>query len=148
MLRVSAPDRRADMTFLISARDRLEQAAGVAAVLDAAYDAFESMRLAFRAHEDPASGLFAAFVMAAASAADGRDAIAFAPSLPPRRRPGVAGTGQGPPGEDSAERFAGEAVGLSQVLAARLVRAAGSASDPGDRGACERAARCAREIYD
>src|ERR1035441_7044629 len=81
MLRVS-PRTGADMTFLISARDRLERAAGLAAVLDAAYDAFESMRLAFRVHEDPASGLFGAFVMAAASAADGRDAVAFAPSLP------------------------------------------------------------------
>src|ERR1035438_8815383 len=99
------PDRRADMTFLISARDRLEQAAGPAAVLAAAYDAFEGMRLAFRVHEDPASGLFAAFVMAAASAADGRDAVAFAPSMPPRRRHRRAGAGQGPPGEDGAERL-------------------------------------------
>jgi hypothetical protein len=136
------------MTFLISARDRLEQAAGLAAVLDAAYDAFESMRLAFRVHEDPASGLFGAFVMAAAAAADGRDAIAFAPSMPPRRRHGAAETGLGPPGEDSAERFAREAVGLSQLLAACLARAAGSASDPGDRGACGQAARCACEICD
>jgi hypothetical protein len=136
------------MTFLISARDRLEQAAGLAAVLDAAYDAFESMRLAFRVHENPASGLFAAFVIAAASAADGRDAVAFAPSMPARRRRGAAETGQGPLGEDSAEPFAGEAVGLSQVLVACLVRAAGSASDPGDRGACEQAARCACEICD
>ena len=134
------------MTFLISARDRLEQAAGLAAVLDAAYDAFESMRLAFRVHEDPASGLFAAFVMAAASAADGRDAVAFAPSLPPGRRHGAAETGQGPPGGDSSERFAGEAAGMSQVLVACLARAAGSASDPGDRSACEQAARSAREI--
>ena len=136
------------MTFLISARDRLEQAAGPAAVLDAAYDAFEGMRLAFRVHEDPASGLFAAFVMAAASAADGRDAVAFAPSMPPRRRHGAAETGQGPPGEDSSERFAGEAAGLSQVLEACLARAAGPASNPGDRSACEQAARCACEIYD
>ena len=134
------------MTFLISARDRLEQAAGLAAVLDAGYDAFESMRLAFRIHEDPASGLFAAFVMAAASAADGRAAIAFAPSLPSRRRHRAAETGQRPPGGDSAERFASEATGMSQVLAACLARAARPASDPGDRSACEQAARCAREI--
>src|ERR1017187_9822354 len=136
MLRVSARTRRVDMAFLISARDRLEQAAGLAAVLDAAYDAFESMRLAFRVHEDPASSLFAAFVMAAASAADGRDAVAFAPSMPPRRRHGAAGTGPGPPGGDSAERFADEAASLSQLLGAWLARAAGSASDPGDRDAC------------
>lgn len=136
------------MTFLISARDRLGQAAGLAAVLDAAYDAFESMRLAFRVHEDPASGLFGVFVMAAAAAADARDAIAFAPSLPARRRRGAAGTGQGPPGGDSAERVADEAASLSQLLGAWLALAAGSASDPGDRGACEQAARCAYEICD
>jgi hypothetical protein len=136
------------MTFLISARDRLEQAAGLAAFLDAAYDAFEGMRLAFRVHEDPASGLFAAFVMAAASAADGRDAVAFAPSMPVRGRHGAAETGQGPPGGDSSERFAGEAAGMGQVLAACLARAVGPASDPGDRGACEQAVRCAREICD
>jgi hypothetical protein len=147
MLRVS-PRTEADMTFLISARDRLKQAAGLAAVLDAAYDAFESMRLAFRVHEDPASRLFAAFLMAAAAAADGRDAVAFAPSIPPRRRHGAARDGQGPPGEYSAERFADEAAGLSQVVAACLARAAGSASDPCDRDACEQAARCAREICD
>ena len=134
------------MTFLISARDRLEQAAGPAAVLDAAYDAFESMRLAFRVHEDPASGLFAAFVMAAASAADGRDAVGFAPSLPSWRRHGAAGNGKGAPGEERAERLAADAASLSQLLAACLTGAAGSASDPGDRGACEQAAKCAREI--
>jgi hypothetical protein len=136
------------MTFLISARDRLEQAAGLAAVLDAAYDAFESMRLAFRVHEDPASGLFAAFVMAAASAADGRDAVAFAPSLPSRRRHGAAGNGEGRPGGERAERVSADAVGLSQLLVSCLERAARSVSDPGDRGACEQAARCAREICD
>src|ERR1035441_4530227 len=113
MLRVS-PRTGADMTFLISARDRLERAAGLAAVLDAAYDAFESMRLAFRVHEDPASGLFGAFVMAAASAADGRDAVACAPSMPPRRRHRAAEAGQGPPGGDSSERFASEAAGRSE----------------------------------
>jgi hypothetical protein len=136
------------MTFLISARDRLEQAAGLAAVLDAAYDAFESMRLAFRVHEDPASGLFAAFVMAAASAADGRDAVAFAPSLPPRRRHGAGETGQGPLGEYSAEHVADDAAGLSRLLVSCLARAAGSVSDPGDREACEQAARSASEICD
>src|ERR1035441_1469728 len=140
MLRVS-PRTGADMTFLISARDRLERAAGLAAVLDAAYDAFESMRLAFRVHEDPASGLFGAFVMAAASAADGRDAAAFAPSLPPRWRHGAAGSEEAVPGGERAERIAADAASLSRLLVACLTRAARSASDAGDRGACEQAAR-------
>ena len=85
------------MTFFISTRDRLAQASDMAAVLDAAYGAFEGMRLGFRACEEPAAVLFGAFVMAAAAAADGRDAVAFAPSLPSRKRHGTAGNGEGPP---------------------------------------------------
>jgi hypothetical protein len=136
------------MTFFISTRDQLTQASDMAAVLDAAYRAFEGMRLGFRAHDDPATGLFGAFVMAAAAAADGRDAVAFAPSLPSRKRHGTAGNGEGRPGGERAERVAADAAGLSQLLVSCLERAAGSASDPGDRGACEQAARCAREICD
>jgi hypothetical protein len=134
------------MTFFISARERLERASDLAAVLDAAYLAFEGMRLGFRACEDPATGLFAAFVMAAASAADGRDAVVFAPSLPPRRDYGAAMTGEGAPGGDGAERVADDAAGLSRLLVSCLARAAGSTADPGDRDACEQAARCAREL--
>jgi hypothetical protein len=125
----------------------LEEAVGLAAVLDAAYDAFERMRLGFRAHENPATGFFAAFVMAAAAAADGRDALGFAPSLPPRWRHG-AETEPGLPEGESAERIAGDAAGLSQLLAACLARAAGLASDRGDQDACEQAARCAGEIFE
>ena len=70
------------MTLIPTTRERVQHAAGLAAILDVAYDAFEDMLRLLRAHEDPASGLFPAVMMAAASAADGRDAIAFAPSLP------------------------------------------------------------------
>ena len=136
------------MSRIISARDRLEQASDLSAVFDAAYDAFEAMRLAFRAHEDPATGLFAPFVMAAAAAADGRDAVAFAPSLPPRRACGAPVAGEGTGREQSAEGIAGAAAALSQLLAGSLVRAAGSASDPGDRAACEQATACAHRIWD
>jgi hypothetical protein len=136
------------VTRIISAGDRLQQASDLAAVLDAAYEAFEAMRLAFRAHEDPATGLFAPFVMAAAAAADGRDAIAFAPSLPPRHSHNAPTAGEGPGHGQSAEGIAGAATSLSQVLAGSLIRAAGSASDPGDRAACEQAAACAHRICD
>jgi hypothetical protein len=136
------------MSRIISARDRLEQASDLPAVLDGAYDAFEAMRLAFRAHEDPATGLFAPFVMAAAAAADGRDAVAFAPSLPLRHSHNAPTAEEGPGQGQSAEGVAGAAVGLSQVLAGSLMRAAGSASDPGDRAACEQAAACAHSIRD
>jgi hypothetical protein len=54
---------------------------GLAAILDAAHDAFEDMLQVLRAHEDPAGGVFLPVMVAAATAADGRDAIMFAPSL-------------------------------------------------------------------
>jgi hypothetical protein len=63
-------------------RQHLQEADGLAAVLDAAYGAFEGMLSVIYPVQDPASGLFAAFVMAAAAAADGRNALALAPSLP------------------------------------------------------------------
>jgi len=59
-----------------TAQQRLLEADGLAAVLDAAYGAFEGMLSVIHPVQDPASGLFAAFVMAAASAADGRNALA------------------------------------------------------------------------
>jgi hypothetical protein len=127
---------------------RLQRAAGLAAILDAAYDAFEDVLQATRACEDPASGLFAAFVMAAASAADGRDAILFAPSLFPGQGNSTPAAGdQGSAGEDSAS-VAGAAAGLSRVLAARLTEACETASDPGDRAACADAICCAQSIHD
>ena len=134
------------MTSIPTTQQRLQHAAGLAAILDAAYDAFEDMLQAIRVHEDPASGLFAAFVMAAASAADGRDAILFAPSLPPgqdERRP-TAGHEE-PAGGNSAST-ADAAAGLSRVLAARLTEAWETASDPGDRAACADAVCCAQSI--
>ncbi len=73
------------MTRISQVHDRLEQADGLAAVLGAAHDAFGDILLAIRAHENPADGMFIPLVMAAASAAEGRNAIVFAPSLPPRR---------------------------------------------------------------
>src|SRR5262245_56838255 len=83
---------RADMIHNTTARDRVEQADSLAALLDAAHDAFEDMLSVIRVHEDPEDGMFIPLVMVAASVADGRDAIAFAPSLPPRRlHPATAG---------------------------------------------------------
>src|SRR5215813_3839609 len=85
MIRLTARTRRADMTRIATAHDRVEQADDLAAMLNAAHSAFEDMLSVIRALEDPGHGMFIPLVMAAASAADGRDAIAFAPSLPPRR---------------------------------------------------------------
>ena len=73
------------MTGMTAARDRLEQADDLPALLEAAHQVFVAALTALRAREDPASVWFGRFVMAAASAADGRDALIFAPSMPAHR---------------------------------------------------------------
>jgi hypothetical protein len=131
---------------MATAQERLRQASGVASILGAAHEAFESMLAAIWSQEDPATGLFAAFMMAAALAADGRDAVAFAPSMPPRR-----GRNAPVPEDLSAEKAAeivGAVVGLSSLIAARLAQAAEQATGPSDREACNQAAWCACGIQD
>ena len=133
------------MTRISAVRDQVEQAGGLPVVLDAACEAFEEMLSVIRAHEDPAGGWFTAFVMAGTCAANGRDAILFAPSLPPNRlHPPPADTVA--PGQGSAETTADVVASLSGLLATRLTRAAGSASDSRDREACQRAAGYARDM--
>jgi hypothetical protein len=135
------------MSPVLGTRERLQHATALAAVLDAAYDAFEQMLLALRAAENPASGLFAAFVMAAASAADGRDTVAFAPSLPPRPGTQASADGDAELAGESAEAVAESLAALTRLLTVRLARAGASAPDPGDRAACADAAWCAEYIY-
>jgi hypothetical protein len=133
------------MIMMDMVQQRMEEADGLAAVLDAAYVAFEGMLSVIHPAQDPASDLFAALVMAAASAADGRDALARAPSLP--RHPLLpAPAGQKPwPGEPP-ERVAEVVAGLSHLVAGRLTQAAASAPDTGDRDACRHAIQSARDI--
>jgi hypothetical protein len=130
------------MTPMNSARARLQEARGLAAVLDAAYESFEGMLAAIREGEDPGDGMFIPLVMAAAPVADGRDAIADAPSLPPRRLDAA----KQPCSAAGGGQVAGEVAALAGLLADRLDGAAGSAANPRDRAACREAARCAREV--
>lgn len=127
-------------------QEYLQAAHGLGAVLAAAYDAFEYILTAIRTYQDRAEDMFAAFAMSAASAADGRDAVAFAPSFPPLVPRGTAA----PAKASSAGRDAGEAAdglaAVSQLLAARLSAAAGWAQDPGDTAACAQAAGHAQSI--
>jgi hypothetical protein len=133
------------MTGMTAARDRLEQTDDLPALLEAAHQVFAVVLTALRAHEDPASVWFGRFVMAAASAADGRDAVIFAPSMPPHH---AHATGSG--GEDSstgtADTVAGDIASLCGLAAVRLAQATDQAAGLGDRAACVRAARCARRI--
>ena len=126
-------------------QQRLQEADGLAAVLDAAYAAFEGMVSAIHPVQDPASGLFAALVLAAASAADGRNALTLAPSLP--GHPLLAApAGQQSWSGEPPERVAKTVAGLSRLVAERLTQAADSAPDTGDEAACRNAARNARDI--
>ena len=59
----------------------------LAGLLDAGFDAFEVIRLVARAGEDRAPDLFAAFITAAGTAVEGRNALGDAPSLPPATAP-------------------------------------------------------------
>jgi hypothetical protein len=133
-----------DMDTITAAGARLEQATGLPAILDAAYDAFEDMLSAIEAQQDPGSVAFTAFVMSGASAANGRDAIAAAPSLPAATHR-VVTTG-GTSATVTAAQAAAALTGLSRVLVSRLNVAADLAADVGDRAACAGAAHHAAAI--
>jgi hypothetical protein len=82
------------MTRIDASQHRMQQASDLAAVLDTAYEAFEAMLAVIHPVQDPASDLFTALVMAAASAANGRNALArdllhTPPGPRPARRPPV-----------------------------------------------------------
>jgi hypothetical protein len=133
------------MTRIDAAQHRVQQATDLPAVLDAAYAAFEGMLSVLQPAQDPASNLFTAFVMAAASAANGRNALALAPSLP--RHPLLTVPPEDQPGPGEPERVAEAVAGLSHLVAERLAQAAAaSAPDTADQVACRHAAHSARDI--
>jgi hypothetical protein len=146
MLVTSTAQEACDMDQIESARVRLEQATGLPAVLDAAYEAFEEMLWALEEQEDRGGGAFAASVMSATAAANGRDALAAAPSLPPAPfrdlAAATAGQSSAQPMEDAVTVLAG----LSRLLSSRLARASGLSADVGDKVACAQAARHAASI--
>jgi hypothetical protein len=134
------------MTDIAVVRRRVEDAGSLAAVLDAAYDAFEETMAAIRGYEDRAGSSFAAIAFAAAAAADGRDAVASAPSLPrPPLRDTKAGTGPADVAPEIEELGAALAA-LARMLGARLAEVSVVAPLAEDRAACRTAARQAREI--
>jgi hypothetical protein len=131
------------MTPLLAIRDRLRCGGGLPALLDTGYAAFELLLTAIEEHEDPASGMFAQFVFAATHAANGRDAILSAPSLPVRplhrahTAAGRRGSGTGVP----------DIVALTQVLCHVFAQCAASAPGRDDQAACLHAARSAAAIH-
>lgn len=134
------------MNRIDAARARLEDASELPDVLDAAYDAFEDMLGAIEAQQDPSTGAFAAFVMVGAAAANGRNALAAAPSLPPASCGDAAGTTVGSSRGLSADAAPAVLAALSQLLITRLTRASSPPAGLGDRVACAQAARHAASI--
>jgi hypothetical protein len=134
------------MDQIESARVRLEQATGLAAVLDAAYDAFEQMLPALEEQQDRGGGTFAAFVMSGTAAANGRNALAAAPSLPSASSGDLAAVTAGSSRGRAAEDAAMVLAGLSQLLSTRLTAASDLSADAGDKLACAQAARHAASI--
>jgi len=132
-----------DMTPDDDTEARLQMAAGLPEMLAAGFDAFEVIRLTARAWQDRAPGLFAAFMTAADTAVDGREALTIAPSLPPAdgAEPGSAITAGIDPGQ-AADAVAA----LASVLRDRLTSAAAWAHLPGDQAACQDAAAAAGRI--
>ena len=133
------------MNELDACTARVHSSATLAELLEAGFDAFEVIRLVARACEDWAPDLFAAFMTAAGTAVEGRDALNDAPSLPPARA--------GPPPaptvstETSADRIADELAALAVLLARRLAEARAQAVLVGDRAACQHAACTAADIH-
>lgn len=132
------------MNQITAARARLEAACGLPATLDAAHEAFETILAVLRHHQERAGHGFPAFVLAASAAANGRDQIAEAPSLPlPAAPPADAG--------DLLDfcvwaQVATEAAALGHALVNSLLVASGAAGDA-DQAACRHAVAHAARIW-
>ena len=109
------------------AEARLRDALGLPELLDASFDAFELIRLIARECGNCVPALFAAFMMTADAAVDGREAVTAAPSLP------LSGGGHGQGGLPVAD------VGIGEVTDAQ-------ATTPADQAACSEAAEAAERI--
>ena len=129
------------MTGAQDVQQQLEQAASLPQILDAAYDAFEQMLWEIDRYNRGTGPFFAALVMAAPAAADGRNALAVAPSLPP-----PSWHGPEPPDFVGGD-IAADLAELSERVAARLDEAGGVARAEADLVACRNAARWAREVH-
>jgi hypothetical protein len=122
---------------------RLREGTTLAALLDAGFDAFEVIRLVARASEDLAPDLFAAFITAAGTAVEGRNALGDAPSFRPATGPPPAVAVSTTAG---AGQVADELVALATLLAQRLAEAGAQAVREGDRAACQYATCAAAGI--
>jgi hypothetical protein len=132
------------MDELSATAARVNGSGTVAELLDAAFDAFEFIRLVARACEVRAPELFAAFMLAAGSAVEGRNALNDAPSLPGARNGLPLAPAVSP--DANVGLIADELAALATTLAQRLPKVAARADLRGDRNACEHATSAAVDI--
>lgn len=126
-------------------QQRVEAASGLADLLAAAWGAFTVLLAACHTSEAHGGELSAAFAFAAAATAQGRLALAAAPSLPPG---GVNGASLGPFGHDDPGDTADVLADLARSLRDALADAGLAAGDAGDRAACADAAAEAAQVYE
>jgi sirohydrochlorin ferrochelatase len=133
------------MTF-VSQPSGHEDAASVPALLATAYETLDDIVRALYEQAGRAGHLIAPFMVAAAAAADGRDAVIISPSLPPVADDRAAGQQQAL-GEASAADIADTLAEMARALSAQLAVAVGTAYDPRDREALATASRCAKTVH-
>ena len=121
---------------------RLQGARSLPELLAAGFDAFETIRVLARGSEDIVPSLFAAFITVADAAVDGRQAITLAPSLPP-----VSLITTPPAAGADIDTVTVALTALGELLDECLARAADRALIPGDRAACQEAAKAGRRIH-
>lgn len=124
------------MSQIARARQRLEEAAGLAQVLDASWVAFDLVVAVCEHSQQGSHELFPAFVFAAAAAAEGRTLLASAPSLSPGPVPGTRSADVQAGLDETADALAG----LAEALHRRLTEACGQAGEGPDAVACAQAA--------
>ena len=116
---------------------RLDAAGSIADALATAWDAFDFIHAAASNCADPGTGTYAAFMFASAAAAEARDTVGFAPSMPSGPRGPVPG---------GTPATAGLLAEFAGTLPGRLSAAAGQAVLASDRDALAQAASAAGQI--
>ena len=124
-------------------RQHLLDARNVTDTLAAGWEIFELVRVLASAAAGREADMYPAFTFARGSAVNGRDAIAFAPSMPADYAGSLGGLALP---TDDIDGVADILAGLASALSAHLREAAGLATADGDRIACEKAAREAGHI--
>jgi hypothetical protein len=125
------------------AHQHLADASDVPAVLAASWELFELIAALASASAVECPDMYPAFTFASGAAVNGRNALAFAPSLPPLPR----GAAQDPP-KPAGEVYqtADALAGLASALSIRLRETAELPTATADRSACENAASDADRI--